>query len=68
MGFEYYRCPNTKRIIVLTPGDDKALCSCGKRNPKVPTEAIGHHVVKTGINRSIVLLEQVTLKQAILEG
>lgn len=68
MEFEYYRCPNTKRIIILGPGDDKAMCSCGKRNPKVPTEAIGLHVVKTGLNRSTVLLERTTLKQAILEG
>lgn len=40
-----YKCPNTGIIIECMMGDDKALCGCGKVNPKVPMEAPGHHVV-----------------------
>jgi hypothetical protein len=66
--FEFYRCPTDGHILVLSPGDDKAMCNCGKRNPKVPTELRGLHVVKTGEGRSVVLLEQVSFQQAMKEG
>ena len=55
---ELYRCPNTGKIIELMTGDDKAFCNCGKANPKVPTEPKGLHLVKTGVDRSVVLLER----------
>jgi hypothetical protein len=45
----FYRCPTTQRIITALPGDDKALCSCGCSNPRVPeerTEHTGVHIVR----------------------
>ena len=34
-GHKLYRCPNTGEVIVALPDDDKAMCYCGKTNPKV---------------------------------
>lgn len=45
----FWRCPTTGRIIEATIGDDKALCSCRRSNPLVPTEETertGTHVVR----------------------
>lgn len=45
----FYRCPTTRRIIEALPGDDKALCNCGRSNPKVPqeqTHRTGVHIVR----------------------
>ena len=39
-----HRCPNTGRVIESTGSDNKALCGCGKVNPKVPSEHPGVHV------------------------
>lgn len=56
----FYRCPTTGRIIEGLTGDDKALCNCGKSNPKVPdemTERTGTHIVR--------FLEKVTAAEYI---
>lgn len=45
----FYRCPTTGRIIEAVPGDDKAVCRCGRSNPRVPderTERTGCHIVR----------------------
>jgi hypothetical protein len=45
----FYRCPTSGRIIEALPGDDKAMCPCGRSNPNVPTERTertGVHVVR----------------------
>lgn len=45
----FYRCPTTGRILTALQGDDKALCSCGLANPRVPeerTERTGVHIVR----------------------
>lgn len=45
----FYRCPTTGRIIEALEGDDKALCSCGRSNPRVPSEETartGVHIVR----------------------
>jgi len=34
----FAKCPTTGRILELLKGDDKAICYCGKSNPKVPKE------------------------------
>lgn len=41
---DFHRCPNTGQVIHSTIGDDKALCLCGKTNPKFPMELEGVHV------------------------
>jgi hypothetical protein len=65
---EFFRCPNTRKILLLPRGDDKVICSCGKPNPNVPTEHPGLHQVKTGLDHSVVLLESATLAEAVKEG
>lgn len=45
----FYYCPTTGRIIEALPGDDKAICSCRRSNPTVPserTEQTWTHVVR----------------------
>jgi hypothetical protein len=45
----FYRCPTTGRVITALKGDDKALCPCGRSNPRVPTEETartGVHIVR----------------------
>jgi hypothetical protein len=39
-----HKCPNNGKIIESTGSDDKALCGCGKVNPKCPMEHPGVHV------------------------
>ena len=46
---QFFFCPNTGRVIDTARGDDKALCECGRSNPRVPTEATertGTHIVR----------------------
>ena len=45
----FWFCPTTHRIIESLPGDDKAICHCGRSNPKVRTEyteRTGTHIVR----------------------
>lgn len=45
----FYRCPTTGKILEAMVGDDKALCNCGRSNPKVPTECTertGVHIIR----------------------
>lgn len=45
----FYTCPSTGRIIEALHGDDKALCNCGRSNPRVPAEQTartGTHIVR----------------------
>jgi len=45
----FYRCPTTGRIIEALPGDDKAICRCGRSNQAVPaerTEQTSVHIVR----------------------
>lgn len=37
---DFWRCPNSGRIIEGMKGDDKVLCNCRKTNPRVA--AVGH--------------------------
>ncbi len=41
---DFFRCPNSGRVIDGAKHDDKVLCGCGVPNPRVPTEAPHHHV------------------------
>ncbi len=41
---EFFRCPNTGRVIEGLKGDDKVLCHCGKTNPGVNGERPGVHI------------------------
>lgn len=34
----FYRCPTTGQVIEALPGDDKAICGCGRSNPRCPEE------------------------------
>jgi hypothetical protein len=43
-GIGLHRCPNSGLVIESMGSDDKAMCGCGKPNPKVPTEIPGLHV------------------------
>ncbi len=31
----FWRCPNTGRILQADPDDNKVLCGCGKTNPRL---------------------------------
>lgn len=33
MGSDYWKCPNTGRILASSSTDNKASCTCGKSNP-----------------------------------
>lgn len=33
---QYWKCPNTGRIIWGSSTDNKARCTCGKANPNLP--------------------------------
>jgi hypothetical protein len=50
---DYWRCPNTGRVIDAAKHDDKALCGCGKPNPRVPTEAPGLHIKSFLVEASV---------------
>jgi len=55
-----HKCPNAGVVIEAMRGDDKALCGCGKANPKCPREAPGHHVV--------AFLEPATIEEYEAQG
>lgn len=45
----FYYCPTDGRVLAALKGDDKVLCSCGKSNPRVPSERTGEtgtHIVR----------------------
>lgn len=42
-------CPTSGRILDVMTGDDKALCGCGRSNPRVPAERTaetGTHIAR----------------------
>lgn len=44
----FFRCPTTGRVLAALPGDNKALCSCGRSNPRVVwerTEQTATHIL-----------------------
>lgn len=48
---DFHVCPNTGRVLQSPKHDDKVLCTCGRANPQVETEAPGVHI-KTFLVRS----------------
>jgi hypothetical protein len=44
---DFFRCPNTGKVIDAMKGDDKVICGCGCSNPAAPREdtanGIAHH-------------------------
>jgi len=43
---EFFRCPNTGKVIEGMPHDDKVICYCGRSNPKVQeaVQGVVHHI------------------------
>lgn len=41
--FDYWKCPNTGKIIEGIPGDDKVICYCGRPARPDVREADGIH-------------------------
>lgn len=37
---DFWKCPNSGRILEGMKGDDKVMCGCARQNPKLP---IPHH-------------------------
>lgn len=31
---DFHRCPNTGRVLMSNPSDDKVLCNCGRPAPR----------------------------------